>query len=142
MMVGQAKRCDPLNADRYHHDMTRRGADFRNLVVWKRSHQAVLRIYQLTRLFPSDEKFGLTAQLRRAAVSIPSNLAEGSSRSARGSYRAFVDVALGSAGEVDYQLLLARDLGYLHATEHAELACEIGETRRMLAALHSALAQP
>jgi four helix bundle protein len=117
-----------------------RGADFRNLVVWQRSHQTVLRIDQLTRMFPRDERFGLTSQRRRAAVSIPSNIAEGSSRGARGSYRALVDVALGSAGEVDYQLLLARDLGYLHSTEHAEVAGEVSETRRMLAALYRALA--
>ena len=122
--------------------MTTGGADFRNLVVWKRSHQTVLRVYQLTRLFPSDERFGLTSQLRRAAVSIPSNIAEGSARSARGSYRAHVDVALGSAGEVDYQLLLARDLGYLHDTEHSEVAREVSEARRMLAALYRALAVP
>lgn len=118
------------------------GADFRNLVVWRRSHQTVLRIYQLTRLFPSEERFGLTSQLRRAAISIPSNIAEGMSRAARGSYRALIDVALGSAGEVDYQLPLARDLGYMHAVERSELARDVGEMRRMLAALHRALAVP
>jgi four helix bundle protein len=122
--------------------MAIRGADFRNLVVWKRSHQTVLRIYQMTRLFPSDERFGLTSQLRRAAVSIPSNIAEGSSRMARGSYRALVDVALGSAGEVDYQLLLAKDLGYMHCDEHRELASEVVEIRAMLAALYRALDAP
>ncbi len=113
--------------------------DFRNLVVWNRAHQIVLRVYAITRLFPPDERFGLTSQLRRAAVSISSNIAEGRSRESRGAYRALIDVALGSAGEVDYQLLLARDLGYLHAAEHTELAAEVGEIRRMLAALRRAL---
>ena len=122
--------------------MTFTAADYRNLVVWKRSHQLVLRIYTLTRLFPPDERFGLTAQIRCAGVSIPSNIAEGRSRAARGSYRALVDVALGSAGEVDYQLLLARDLGYMHYGEHRELETEVAEIRGMLAALYRALAVP
>lgn len=120
--------------------MTTGAADYRNLAVWKRSHELVLRVYGITRLFPRDERFGLTAQVRRAGVSIPSNIAEGRCRVAQGSYRALVDVALGSAGEVDYQLLLARDLGYMHHDEHRELADELVEIRGMLAALYRALA--
>lgn len=116
--------------------------DFENLAVWKRSHQIVLRVYSLTRAFPPEERFGLTAQLRRAAVSIASNIAEGRSRAARGSYRALIDVSLGSAGEVYYQLLLAQDLGYLDAEERAPLAEELLEIRRMLSALLRTLCSP
>jgi len=120
--------------------MTNGGIGFQNLTVWKRAHQIVLRVYALTRDFPSEERYGLTAQLRRAAVSIASNIAEGRSRAARGSYRALVDVALGSAGEVYYQLLLAQDLGYLHEAERAPLSKELVEVRQMLGALRRTLA--
>jgi four helix bundle protein len=118
------------------------GIGFQNLVVWKRSHQIVLRIYALTRLFPPEERFGLASQLRRAAVSIASNIAEGRSRAARGSYRALVDVALGSAGEVYYQLLLARDPGYIVEDECAPLMIELLEVTKMLGALRRTLALP
>lgn len=115
---------------------------FQNLIVWKRSHQIVLQVYALTRAFPHDERFGLAAQLRRAAVSIASNIAEGRSRAARGSYRALVDVALGSAGEVYYQLLLAQDLGYITPDKRAALAAELLEVRKMLGALRRTLESP
>jgi len=122
--------------------MKTRGIGFENLIVWKRSHEIVLEIYALTRLFPAEERFGLAAQLRRAAVSIASNIAEGRSRAARGSYRALVDVALGSAGEVYYQLLLARDLGYIDENDRAPLAAELLEIRKMLGALRRTLGSP
>lgn len=116
--------------------------DFENLTVWKRSHQIVLRVYSLTRGFPPEERFGLTGQLRRAAISIASNIAEGRSRAGRGSYRALIDVSLGSAGEVYYQLLLAQDLGYIDANERVPLAAELLELRKMLGALRRTLASP
>jgi four helix bundle protein len=122
--------------------MKTRGIGFENLIVWKRSHEIVLETYALTRLFPAEERFGLAAQLRRAAVSIASNIAEGRSRAARGSYRALVDVALGSAGEVYYQLLLARDLGYIDENDRAPLAAELLEIRKMLGALRRTLGSP
>ena len=117
-------------------------SDFRNLVVWQRAHQLVLDVYRMTRLFPSDERFGLTAQVRRSAASIATNLAEGRSRHSRASYAAFTDIALGSAGETDYQLLLARDLEYLHPLEYEPVAEEVHEIRRMLAKLHRYLQAP
>jgi len=129
-------------AGSYCSPMTHRGIGFQNLVVWKRSHQIVLRVYALTRLFPPEERFGLASQLRRAAVSITSNIAEGRSRAARGSYRALFDVALGSAGEVYYQLLLAQDLGYIHENDRTPLAAELLEVRKMLGALRRTLGSP
>ena len=118
------------------HCMLSNGSDFRNLLVWQRAHQLVLNIYRVTRLFPSDERFGLTVQMRRSASSIATNLAEGRSRRSRAAYASFVDISLGSAGETDYQLILARDLEYLHPREYDPFATDVREIRRMLAGLH------
>ena len=86
--------------------------DFKKLEVWQKSHALTLKVYQLTHPFPADEKFGLTNQLRRAVVSVELNLAEGSSRGSDPDFRRFVQMALGSASEVECQLLIARDLGF------------------------------
>jgi four helix bundle protein len=109
------------------------------LDVWRRSHKLTLAIYHLTQCFPSFEQFGLTAQLRRACCSIPTNLAEGKERSGARAFASFVDFAAGSAAEVEYQLLLARDLGYLQFEEHATLAEQLVVIRRMLTALRNSL---
>ena len=84
---------------------------FRNLLVWQKSHEMVLQVYRISRDFPREELYGLTSQLRRAAVSIPSNIAEGCSRGSDADFGRFLIIALGSSSEVEYQLLLARDLG-------------------------------
>lgn len=85
---------------------------FQELVVWQKAHQFVLDVYRLTRSFPADERFGLTSQLRRAAVSVPANIAEGfPKRSANDKVR-FFNIAQGSLEEAHYYLLLAKDLGY------------------------------
>jgi four helix bundle protein len=111
--------------------------DYRKLVVWQRAHRFVLVAYQTLPSFPPTEKYALTSQLRRALVSIPTNLVEGRSRHSSPSFAAFIDVAGSSAAEVEYLLLLSRDLGYLDEPIHASLAAEIDEIRRMLGALHS-----
>ena len=86
-------------------------SNYRRLEVWKAAHQMTLQVYRDTIRFPSDERFGLTAQVRRAAVSIGANIAEGSARGGK-DYARFLTMALGSASEVEYLLLVATDLGY------------------------------
>ena len=111
--------------------------DYRKLVVWQRAHRFVLSAYRILPSFPPAEKYALTSQLRRALVSIPTNLVEGRSRHSAASFAAFIDVSGSSAAEVEYLLLLSRDLGYLQEDRHAPLAADIDEIRRMLGALHS-----
>ena len=106
--------------------------DYRNLKVWQRSHQLTLAVYQLTNCFPADERFGLTSQMRRCAASVPSNIAEGSARGSDADFSRFVHIAMGSAAELDYQLLLAHDLSFVDASEYKKLADELAEIRRML----------
>jgi four helix bundle protein len=115
--------------------------DFRKLEVWQRSHQLTLKVYELTRSFPSDEKFGLTNQIRRAAISVESNLAEGSSRGSDADFRRFVQMALGSASEVECQLLLAKDLGFISLANHTLLEADLQQTKRMLIRLSQKLAE-
>ncbi len=104
--------------------------DYKNLVVWKRSHTLTLALYRATEGFPKSELFGLTSQIRRAASSIPTNLAEGCGRWGDGDMGRFVQIAMGSASELDYLLLLATDLGYLQS--HESLTDELSQIRRML----------
>jgi four helix bundle protein len=87
-------------------------SDYRRLDVWKAAHQLTLQIYRETTKFPSHEQFSLTIQLRRAAVSIGANVAEGSARGGK-DYARFITIAIGSASEIEYLLLVATDLGYL-----------------------------
>ena len=110
--------------------------DYRRLKVWEKSHQLVLALYAATAKFPVAERYGLTSQLRRGAVSIPSNIVEGCSRRGDGEFRRFLSIALGSAAEVEYQLLLALDLGFLSSDAHERLTMQASEVGRMLSALH------
>jgi four helix bundle protein len=87
--------------------------EFTKLRVWQRAHQWVLAIYRVTKEFPPEERFGLTAQLRRAASGVPSNVAEGSKRGSDADYARFIRIAHSSCAEAQYQLMLAKDLGYL-----------------------------
>lgn len=113
--------------------------DFRKITAWQRAHAMTLRIYQATSGFPGDERFGLVAQIRRACASIPTNVAEGCGRSTNSELARFIDIATGSASEVEYQLLLAKDLGYLPKDQHTDLSTEIIEIRRMLLAFNKTL---
>jgi four helix bundle protein len=111
--------------------------DFRNLVAWQKAIAFVTEVYRATQSFPNEEKFGLTSQLRRAAVSIPSNIAEGQGRLSRGEFRQFLGQAKGSICEVETQLVIAQNLGYL--TEPEPLLEKLHEVARLLNGLLNSL---
>ena len=108
---------------------------FTDLLVWQRSHKLVLEVYRLTVGFPPDERFGLVSQLRRAAASVPTNIAEGSKRQRNPEYARFLNVAEGSLAETEYLLMLSKDLGFLLPEACAAALSEISEIARMLNAL-------
>jgi four helix bundle protein len=109
--------------------------DFRQLKVWEKSHQLVLALYRITASFPSEEAYGLKAQIRRASSSIPSNLAEGCGRNGDAELARFCSIAAGSASELEYQLLLARDLKLIQPNDYEQLAQQTTEIKRMLTVL-------
>jgi four helix bundle protein len=109
--------------------------DFRELKVWEKAHILTLEIYRATRSFPSDESYGLTSQMRRAAASIGANIAEGCGRESRPDFARFLQNAAGSASEVEYHLLLAGDLGYLSLEICGRLKESVSEVKRMLTGL-------
>lgn len=109
--------------------------DFRKLRVWQLAHTQTLAIYQATRSFPRDEIYGLRAQLRRAASSVAANIAEGCGRGSRAELMRFLVIAAGSVSEVEYELILARDLGYLTQRLYRELVTGVRDVRRMLTGL-------
>src|SRR5258708_40370008 len=105
--------------------------DFKNLKVWQKAHALALRVYQETRSFPKDEMYGLTSQMRRAAVSIGANIAEGSGRRSDGEFVRFLQIARGSAAELEQHLLLSRDLKILDGEAHKHLETSLLEVQRM-----------
>ena len=109
--------------------------DYRSLNVWRVAHELVLDLYDATKGFPPDERYGLIAQVRRSAASIPTNIAEGSGRNSPAELARFCRIGLGSANELDYQLLLARDLGYLADPTYVALSDRNDHVRRMLSKL-------
>jgi four helix bundle protein len=115
--------------------------NFRTIKAWERSHQLTLAVYRVTAEFPRDERFGLASQLRRACSSIPTNIAEGAGRTSEAELARFIDMATGSASEVEYQLLLSQDLGYLPRGQYQSLASEVIEIRKMLLAFNKKLRQ-
>lgn len=108
--------------------------DFRKLALWNKAHCLVLAAYEATRQFPSEERFGLTGQLRRACVSIPTNIAEACGRNSDGELARFLEIAMGSASETEYLLMLAHDLNYLDRPVFDHLMADVTEIKRMLAA--------
>lgn len=114
---------------------------FTDLKVWQRSHALVLSLYPLAATFPADERFGLISQRRRAATSVPANIAEGSKRQGRGDFSRFLNIAEGSLAETEYFVLLARDLHYLPAERAQPLLAEIDEIAKMLYALRTKVEQ-
>jgi four helix bundle protein len=106
--------------------------DFRELLVWQKGHRLALDVYEATRDFPVEERFGISAQVRRAAVSIASNIAEGCGRDGERELARYLVIAAGSTSEVEYQLLLARDLGYLPERTHQKLDAQANELKKML----------
>ena len=113
--------------------------DFKKIQVWQKAHTFVLAIYKATESFPDGERFGLTSQIRRAAASIPTNIAEGAGRDTQKEFARFVQIATGSASEVEYQLLLSHELGYLLTEQYAALETKITEIQKMLHGFAKAL---
>ena len=107
--------------------------DFRKLKVWEKSHRLTLAVYKATRTFPREELYGLTSQPRRACASIPANIAEGCGRKGDAELARFLQIAMGSASELEYHPLLAHDLESLNASEYEPLTRETTEVKRMLA---------
>lgn len=108
---------------------------YRDLIVWQKSMQCVTAVYKGTRMFPKEELYGLTAQMRRAAISIPSNIAEGYGRRSTQDYLRFLQIAMGSIFELQTQLEIAFNLEYLHKSDFAAFYESSREIERMLSAL-------
>jgi four helix bundle protein len=109
--------------------------NFQKLEVWKKAHELALAVYRLTANFPSHERYRLSSQLQRASASIGANLAEGCGRETDADYKRFVQMASGSACEVEYHLILARDLSLIDVVAYDELNAEVNEVKRMLCGL-------
>ena len=106
--------------------------DFTQLKVWERSHRLTLAIYKATMAFPKEEQYGLKSQIRRSSASVPANIAEGCGRGTNADLARFLQIALGSASELQYHLRLAHDLSILRPCDHERLSREVTEIKRML----------
>jgi four helix bundle protein len=102
--------------------------DFRNIVAWQRAHELTLAVYLHTRILPNEERFAMQSQMRRAAFSVPANIAEGSSRRSDRDFLRFLEIAAGSLKELQYFVILAKDLGYFSIQLKAELEAQMGQT--------------
>lgn len=105
---------------------------FRKLLVWQRAHELVLSVYKITEKFPKGKIFALTSQLRRAAVSVPANIAEGQGAGTKPQFARYLDIAKGSLSEVEYYLVLSRDLGYVRSEKYQEIESLRSETGFLL----------
>jgi len=112
---------------------------FRDLKVWEKAHKLVLEIYKVTKNFPSEERYGLVAQLRRSAASVPTNIVEGFKRKSNRDYAHFINIADGSLEETKYHIILAKDLGYIKESEFIEITDSCDEIGRMLHGFHKTL---
>ena len=115
--------------------------DFRELKVWNKAHQLTLDVYRATKSFPREELYNLTNQIRRAAVSIGANIAEGAGKNSRPEFSRFLQIALGSASELEYHILLSRDLDYLAPEIYQHLSENVVETKKMLSGFMQYLGQ-
>jgi len=106
--------------------------DFRNLKVWEKAHTLTLAVYKSTEGFPKQELYSLTNQIQRAAVSIPANIAEGCGKDSDSELKRYFSIAMGSASELEYLILLAHDLGYLQEEDYQSMQNNLVETRKML----------
>jgi four helix bundle protein len=106
--------------------------NFRKLHVWERAHLLTLWIYKVTKAFPKEERYGLISQMRRAGASIPTNIAEGCVRTKGTEFGRFLEIALGSASELEYLLVLVRDLHMITSSDYEALSNEVIEIKRML----------
>ena len=109
--------------------------NFRDLKVWEKAHKLTLDVYRSTKEFPKEEQYGITGQIRRASASIPANIAEGCGRGSDTDMARFVQIALGSASEVEYHALLAHDLTLLNDANYRLINEQVCEVKRMLASL-------
>jgi four helix bundle protein len=105
--------------------------NFKDLLIWQEAHQLTLKIYESSKTFPKEETFGITSQLRRAAVSIPCNIAEGCGRYTSKDFANFLQIALGSTNETDYMTLLAKDLKYLSEDQYLDVQERLNKVRAM-----------
>lgn len=111
--------------------------DFHQLSVWQKSHQFTLDVYTLTRAYPKEELFGLTSQIRRSSSSIATNIAEGCCRGSDADFGRFLQMAMGSASESEYQILLSFDLNYIDENQFKQMNAKVTEIKRMLSSLIS-----
>lgn len=109
--------------------------NYKELKVWDKSHQLTLKVYKMTARFPKEELYSMTSQSRRCVSSIPANIAEGRGKNSQKDLGNFLNIALGSANETEYFLLLARDLNFLHSEEHDQLNDNVNEIKAMLISL-------
>ena len=109
--------------------------NYRKLLVWQKAHEFVSNIYENTKGFPRDELYGITSQLRRASVSISANIVEGAGRKTRSDFARFLTISLGSTNEVEYFLILSKDLNCISMDEYTGLADRLVELRKMLSSL-------
>lgn len=107
--------------------------DFKSLDVWYKAHMLTIRIYQTTSTFPREEMYGLTSQIRRASASIPTNIAEGCGRNSVAELARFFEISMGSASEVEYLLILIRDINILSNSHYQDLSGQVIEIKKMLA---------
>ncbi len=112
---------------------------YKDLTVWQKAYQLCLDIYKVTKRFPKEEVYGLTSQIRRSAVSVPSNIAEGYGRRTRPAYIQFLNIAYGSVCELETQMLLSKDLAYMNDGKLKEIINDIGDVERMLTGLIKSL---
>lgn len=112
---------------------------FRELKVWEKGHRLTLEVYEVTGTFPTEELYGLTSQMRRSAASVPANIAEGCGREGNAEMGRFLQIAAGSASELEYHLLLAHDLNLINTPNHEHLTREVTEIKRMLTAFIKSL---
>jgi four helix bundle protein len=108
---------------------------FKNLIVWRKAHGLTLDLYGVSRTFPREEQYGLTSQIRRCAASICANIAEGCGRGTPRDFARFIQIALGSASELEYHLILATDLGLISEQTHVVLQKSLVDVKRMLTGL-------
>ena len=128
-----------LASSMMHPTAARTVRHYRDLIAWQQAVELVSNIYRSTRTFPSDERYSLTSQIRRAAVSVPSNIAEGQGRCSTGEFRQFLGHARGSLLELETQLIISRDLNYLREDATVQLLSRIAEVGRILNGLLNAL---
>lgn len=115
--------------------------DFRKLNVWKNAHDLTLRLYQVTSSYPDNERYGLISQIRRASVSIPTNIAEGCGRKSDAELSRFLHIALGSASEIEYLIMLSTELNFIDQNLSSDLNFKIQEIKRMLTSFIKKLAE-